>query len=76
MNASPDTFEVAMSYGDPVYLTWVTRPEDKDLLEAVNATISKLVESGKLAEMQMKWIGVTSDSPKSGYLPEGAVQLQ
>lgn len=76
MNASPDTFKVAMSYGEPVYLTWVTRPQDKDLLEAVNATIARLVESGKLAEMQLEWIGVTSDSPESGYLPDGAIQLQ
>jgi len=76
MNASPDTFKVALSYGDPVYLTWVTRPEDKALLEVVNAMITRLVESGELAEMQKKWIGVTSESPESGYLPDGAIQLQ
>ncbi len=76
MNASPDTFKVALSYGDPVYLTWVTRPEDRDLLAALDATIARLADSGQLSEMQKKWIGVTSESPESGYLPEGAVQLQ
>ncbi len=76
MNASPDTFRVAMSYGDPVYLTWVVRPEDTGLLAALDQTITRLVESGQLHEMQKKWVGVTSESPETGYLPEGAIQLQ
>lgn len=76
MSASPDEFRVAFSYGEPVYLTWVTRPEDKELLAAINATITRLAESGELYEMQMKWIGIESESPESGYLPENAVQLQ
>lgn len=76
MNASPDVFKVAFNYGDPVYLSWVVRPEEKTLLEALNATITRLADSGELYEMQMKWVGVQSDSPESGYLPEGAVQLQ
>ena len=65
-----------MNYGDPVYLTWVTRPEDTELLAALNKTITRLVESGKLYEMQEKWIGIKTESPESGYLPENAVQLQ
>lgn len=76
MSASPDEFRVAFSYGEPVYLTWVTRPEDTELLAAINATITRLAESGKLYDMQMKWIGIKSESPESGYLPENAVQLQ
>ena len=76
MNASPDTFRVALSYGDPVYLTWVVRPEDTGLLAALNGTITRLAESGQLYEMQEKWVGVVTESPEDGYLPEGAVQLQ
>ena len=76
MNASPDTFRVALSYGDPVYLTWVVRPEDTSLLAALNGTITRLAESGQLYEMQEKWVGVVTESPEDGYLPEGAVQLQ
>ncbi|MGP1256370.1 MAG: transporter substrate-binding domain-containing protein [Kiloniellales bacterium] len=76
MNASPDTFRVALSYGDPVYLTWVVRPEDTGLLAALNGTITRLAESGELYEMQEKWVGVVTESPEDGYLPEGAVQLQ
>ena len=76
MSASPGAFRVAMNYGDPVYLTWVTRPEDTELLAAVNKTITRLADSGKLYEMQLKWVGIKTDSPESGYLPEGAVQAQ
>ena len=76
MNASPDTFRVALSYGDPVYLTWVVRPEDTGLLAALNGTITRLAESGELYEMQEKWVGVVTESPEDGYLPEGAIQLQ
>lgn len=76
MASSPDAFRVAFEYGEPVYLTWVTRPEDKALLAALNDTITRLAESGELYEMQMKWIGIKSESPESGYLPENAVQLQ
>lgn len=76
MQASPDTFRIAFNYGDPVYLTWVTRPEDKDLLAAVNKTITRLAESGELYDLQRKWIGVESKSPESGYLPENAIQLK
>ena len=76
MNASPDTFRVALSYGDPVYLTWVVRPEDTGLLAALNGTITRLAESGELYEMQERWVGVVTESPEDGYLPEGAIQLQ
>lgn len=76
MAASPDTFEVAAEYGDPVYLSWVVRPDSKELLKSLDATITRLADSGKLYELQEKWVGIRSDSPASGYLPQGAVQLQ
>lgn len=76
MAASPNTFKVAATYGDPVYLSWVVRPEATELLTKLNATITRLADSGKLYEMQEKWIGIRSDSPANGYLPEGAVQSQ
>jgi polar amino acid transport system substrate-binding protein len=74
MAASPDTFRVAMSYGDPVYISWVARPDSLDLLAAVNATITRLADNGELAALQEKWIGVATQSPADGYLPDGAVQ--
>jgi len=76
MASSPDTFRVAAKYGDPVYLTWVVHPDSPDLLKELNKTIARLHKSGKLYEMQEKWIGVTSESPAEGYLPDTAIQLK
>jgi polar amino acid transport system substrate-binding protein len=74
MAASPDTFRVATTFGEPVYISWVTRPDALDLLASVNATITRLADSGELTALQEKWIGVATKSPADGYLPEGAVQ--
>lgn len=76
MQAAPGAFRVAMEYGDPVYLSWVVRPEATELLAALDATITRLHESGKLYEMQEKWVGIVTESPADGYLPEGAVQTR
>lgn len=76
MNASPDTFRLAFDYGDPVYISWVVRPDSAELLEALNSTISRLHVSGKLYEMQEEWIGIVTESPADGYLPEDAIQLR
>ena len=76
MIASPDTFKVVAEYGDPVYLSWVVRPDSTELLKSLDGTITRLADSGKLYELQEKWIGIRMESPASGYLPEGAIQLQ
>ncbi|MCT8973885.1 transporter substrate-binding domain-containing protein [Microbaculum marinisediminis] len=76
MAASPDSFKVVAEYGDPVYISWVTRLDSRDLLASVDATISRLAESGELYAMQEKWVGIRSDSPADGYLPEGAAQTK
>jgi polar amino acid transport system substrate-binding protein len=70
----PGKFRVAVELGGPRYLAWVTRPEDKELREKINATIDRLNASGQLAEMQKKWIGASIQVPADGYLPEGAVK--
>ncbi|GAB5468180.1 MAG: transporter substrate-binding domain-containing protein [Rhodospirillales bacterium] len=72
--ASPGTFRVDLTYGDPVLLAWVVRPGNPKLLAAVNGTITRLAESGELDALQEKWIGTATGSPAEGYLPEGAVQ--
>lgn len=76
MAASPDSFKVVAEYGDPVYISWVTRLDSPDLLASVDATISRLAESGELYALQEKWVGIRSDSPADGYLPEGAAQTK
>ena len=45
------------------YASWAVRKEDKELLEFLNAEILKMKKSGKLAELQEKWIGETFDLP-------------
>ena len=74
MAASPDTFRVASTIGDPVNISWVTRPDSLDVLAAVNATITRMADSGELAVLQKKWIGLATPSPSDDYLPEGAIQ--
>ncbi|WP_342642113.1 transporter substrate-binding domain-containing protein [Rhodoligotrophos ferricapiens] len=73
MKKQPDTFRVVGTIGEPQYLAWVTRPEDKDVREYINSKIDALNDSGKLKEWQMKWFGFTFATPKEGYLPEGAL---
>lgn len=76
MSASPDTFQVVDTVGDAVYLSWVVSPDATELLERVNSTITRLIESGELAEMQRQWVGIEMPTPAEDYLPEGAIQLQ
>lgn len=45
------------------YASWAVRKEDKELLEFLNAEILKMKKSGKLAELQEKWIVETFDLP-------------
>jgi len=53
-------------------LCWITRPEDLDLRDYINSVILKLRDSGKLYELQKKWLGITQEIPDSGHLPPGA----
>ena len=72
MRTSPNTFELLGTIGDPFWEGWVTRPEDGDLRDAINAEIRKLRDSGELKRLQQKWFGYTMEVPTSGYLPPGA----
>jgi len=74
MKTSPGTFKVATHYGNPTLIAWVVRPGNPKLLKSVNSTIGRLSDSGKLGEMQEKWIGTKIEVPADNYLPEGAVQ--
>jgi len=72
MKPSPDAFELVGTIGEPFFEGWVTRPEDTDLRDAINAEIRKLRDSGELKQLQQKWFGYTMEIPSSGYLPPGA----
>jgi polar amino acid transport system substrate-binding protein len=72
MRTSPNTFELVGTIGEPFFEGWVTRPEDTDLRDALNAEIRKLRDSGELKRLQQKWFGYTMEIPTTGYLPPGA----
>lgn len=74
MKTQPDTFRIVGEIGEPLYVAWVTRADDRDLRAAINATIGRLVDSGQMERMQLEWIGITMPTPAEGYLPEGAVE--
>ena len=73
MNERPGVFElVGKAAVVPSYNAWVVRAEDQDLRDAINKSILEIKKSGKLAEMQQKWLGMTYDLPEKDYLPAGA----
>jgi len=53
------------------YLGWACRPEDIKLRDYLSSKIKELRDSGKLAEMQQKWFGFTTELPDSGVPPGG-----
>ena len=70
LKKNPDTYEMVDTFGEPMWLSWAVRKDDKELLEYLNSKILELRDNGQLEEMQMKWFGFTMDIPDSGYLPE------
>lgn len=71
----PDTFELMAPVPSSPwhYLAWVTRPDDKDLRDAISGVIRKMRDDGRLTALQMKWFGFKMDIPDTGYLPPGAM---
>jgi polar amino acid transport system substrate-binding protein len=55
------------------YLAWVTRPDDKDLRDAISAVIRKMRDDGRLVALQKKWFGFEMTIPDQDYLPPGAL---
>jgi polar amino acid transport system substrate-binding protein len=72
----PDVFELMAptpQEGGFPYLAWVTRPDDKDLRDAISAVIRKMRDDGRLVALQKKWFGFEMQIPDDGYLPPGAM---
>lgn len=64
MKQRPGVFELVGPLGsDKAYFSWITRKDDKELLDFINARIQELKDSGKLAELQQKWFGMTMSLP-------------
>ncbi|MFM2481611.1 transporter substrate-binding domain-containing protein [Celerinatantimonas sp. YJH-8] len=68
----PDMFAIVKPpFGDKSYYGWAARNDEdsRSLVEFMNKGLLKLQQSGKLAELQMKWFGFTMDVPE-GTLPK------
>jgi polar amino acid transport system substrate-binding protein len=64
MKQRPGAFELVGPLGsEKSYFSWITRKDDKELLDFINARIRQLKDSGKLAELQQKWFGMTMTLP-------------
>lgn len=74
MASRPGMFElVGRAVDQPSYVAWVVRPEDADLREAINKTLRRLKQSGRMTELQDKWLKQNYSLPDANYLPEGAI---
>jgi polar amino acid transport system substrate-binding protein len=61
-----DAFAVVLPpFGQPTYFSWVARPEDQSLIDAVNAAIVKLDGDGTMAKIQKTWFGQSTDLPRT-----------
>lgn len=61
-----DTFEVLLpAFGPKAYLGWMVRNNDnsKPLMDEVNKALAKINASGKMEELQEKWLGVKLGLP-------------
>ena len=62
----PGTFEMGQAVSGPSYVAWPVKKGNKEMLDYLNAFLKKMRSSGKLAELQQKWLKVTfKDLPES-----------
>ena len=68
----PETFAVVLPpFGQPTYFSWVARPDDTSLIDAVNAAIVKLDGDGTMAKIQKTWFGQSTPLPTT--VPEPTI---
>ena len=68
----PTEFEVILPpFGPKAYLGWMVRKDDdsKPLMDEINRSLAKLNGSGKMRELQKKWMGTEMDLP-ADRIPE------
>ena len=66
----PDTFKVVLPpFGEPSYFSWVGRLDDQTLTDAINASLLKMQDDGRLATIQKKWFGQAQALPRSVPAP-------
>lgn len=66
----PDTFKVVLPpFGEPSYFSWVGRLDDQTLTDAINASLIKMQDDGRMAVIQKKWFGQAQALPRSVPTP-------
>ena len=54
----PGVFEIGQAVSGPSYVAWPVKKGTKEMLDFLNAFLIKMHDSGKLAELQRKWLKV------------------
>lgn len=67
----PDLYEVGEQVGPTIYAGWAVNKSNTKLQEFLNTQLASLKSSGKMKELQEKWLGVTFDLPDEPQLPGG-----
>jgi polar amino acid transport system substrate-binding protein len=73
MKRQPNAFRIAGTIGQPKLLAWVANPNDLEIRQFINASLDEFRANGKLAALQTKWFGAPMDTPRTDYLPAGAI---
>jgi polar amino acid transport system substrate-binding protein len=54
----PGVFEIGQAVSGPSYVAWPVKKGNKEMLDFLNDFLRKMRDSGKLAELQRKWLKV------------------
>ena len=55
----PGVFEIGQPVSGPSYVAWPVKKGNKEMLDYLNGFLKRMRDSGKLAELQQKWLKVT-----------------
>ncbi|MDX2215847.1 MAG: transporter substrate-binding domain-containing protein [Oculatellaceae cyanobacterium bins.114] len=66
-----DIYEIGTQIGPTIYAGWTVSKNNPQLLEFLNTELGKLKASGKMKELQEKWLGIAFDLPDEPQLPGG-----
>lgn len=65
----PDLYEIGVQVGPKVYASWAVKKGNKEMLDALNDGLLKAKASGKMKELQEKWLKVSFDLPDQPIIP-------
>lgn len=70
VNEKPDLYAIGGQVGPKVYAAWAVKKGNKTMLDALNDGLNKAKTSGKMKELQEKWLKVSfGDLPDQPTIP-------